>query len=167
MRNNYLLLLVLPLIAVLISCQPPNPNEAKYKAAFIEVNKIMDSGDLDQLDAYIKTDVIDHQLDPSITKTGLDGVKEMFNIYQRVFPDMHTTIHTMAVSGDTLFALATSTGTSTEPYMGMPANQKMSFSYVDIVRFEEGKMAEHWGFVDMAEMMGMMQTNQPMEVTEQ
>ena len=123
--------------------------DSKYKAIFIEVNKIMDNGDLDQLDAYMKADVIDHQMDPSAAETGLEGIKEMLKIFQHVFPDMKTTIHTMAVSGDTLFAFATFSGTTSEPFADMPANHELTYDYVDVVRFEDGMMAEHWGFSDM------------------
>ncbi len=163
MHLKYLSLLFVPLF-VLISCQPQNPNEAKYKAAYVAINEILDQGKIDELDNYIAADAVDHQLDPSITsKTGLDGIKEMFRYYHRIFPDMKTTIHSMAVSGDTLFGYCTSGGTTSEPFMGMPANTETSVNMVDVVVFKGDKMAEHWGFMDMTEAMQMMQSNMPMD----
>jgi len=159
---RYLTLFVIILIAVLMSCQSnhQNPNEAKYKAAYVAVNKIMDSGNADELDAYIAENAIDHQSDPNITnKTGLEGIKDVFRYYHKIFPDLKTTIHSMAVSGDTLFGYITSTGTSAEPFMGMPAGQQQTMNAVDVVVFEGEKMVEHWGFMDMSDVMKMMQSN--------
>lgn len=162
MYKKQLALLLIPIIFVLISCQSNdhNPMEAKYKAAYVAVNKIMDSGNADELDAYIAENAVDHQLDPNITnKTGLEGIKDVFRYYHKIFPDMKTTVHSMAVSGDTLFGYITSTGTSAEPFMGMPAGQQQTMNAVDVVVFEGGKMQEHWGFMDMSDVMKMMQSN--------
>jgi predicted ester cyclase len=162
MYKNVLALLLISAVVVLISCQSNQHNsmEAKYKAAYIAVNKIMDSGNIEELDAYIAADAIDHQMDPSITnKTGLEGIKDVFRYYHKIFPDMKTTVHSMAVSGDTLFGYLSSTGTASEPFMGMPAGQQQTMNAVDVVVFEGGKMKEHWGFMDMADVMMMMQSN--------
>lgn len=160
MHFKYLTLLFVPLL-ILISCQPQNPNEAKYKAAYVAMNNILDQGKIDELDNYIAADAVDHQLDPSITtKTGLAGIKEMFTYYHRIFPNMKTTIHSVAVSGDTLFGYVTSTGTTAEPFMGMPADMETSVNMVDVVVFKGDKMAEHWGFMDMSEAMNMMQSSE-------
>ena len=160
MNKKYFNLLLFPLIIVLSSCQNKQMNEMEdhHKAAAIKIIEVFDSGNLDELDAIIAENSIDHQLDTSMTKkTGLAGTKELFTYFHRVFPDMKTTIHSMAVSGDSVFIHSTSVGTTSEPFMGMPANQKHSISGVDIVRFEGEKAVEHWGFIDIAALSKMMQ----------
>jgi len=162
MYKKLLALLLITTVVIILSCQSNdhNPMEAKYKAAYVAVNGIMDSGNIDELDAYIAEDAIDHQMDPSITtKTGLAGIKEVFKYYHNIFPDMKTTIHSMAVSGDTLFGYISSTGTASEPFMGMPAGTSQTMNAVDVVVFKDDKMVEHWGFMDMADVMMMMQSN--------
>ena len=150
-------------LIILMSCQS-NQMEQKYKATYVAVNGILDSGNIDELDKYIAEDAVDHQLDPNITsKTGLAGVKELFSYYHNVFPDMKTTIHSMAVSGDTLFGYCSSTGTASQPFMGMPAGQQMTLNAVDVVVFKGDKMTEHWGFMDMGDVMKMMQSTMPSE----
>jgi predicted ester cyclase len=89
-------------------------------------------------------------------KTGLAGIKEMFKQHHKIFPDMKATIHSIATSGDLLFAYLTFTGTTSEPYMGMPANHKMSMEAVDLIRFKDGKAVEHWGFTSNEDLMKMM-----------
>ena len=163
MNKKILILLLITTIVVIISCQNhQNPNEAKYKAAYVAVNGIMDSGNADELDAYIAEDAVDHQMDPNITtKTGLAGIKDVFKYYHNIFPDMKTTVHSMAVSGDTLFGYISSTGTTSEPFMGMPAGTSQTMNAVDVVVFKGDKMVEHWGFMDMSDVMKMMQSMMP------
>lgn len=165
MYKKLFALLLITTVVIILSCQNHhNPNEAKYKAAYIAINGIMDSGNADELDAYIAEDAIDHQMDPSITeKTGLAGIKDVFKYYHNIFPDMKTTVHSMAVSGDTLFGYVSSTGTTSEPFMGMPAGTSQTMNAVDVVVFKGDKMVEHWGFMDMSDVMNMMKANMPDE----
>jgi len=163
MYKKLFALLLITTVVIILSCQNHhNPNEAKYKAAYVAVNGIMDNGNTDELDMYIAEDAIDHQTDPSITtKTGLAGIKDVFKYYHNIFPDLKTTVYSMAVSGDTLFGYISSTGTTSEPFMGMPAGTSQTMNAVDVVVFKGDKMAEHWGFMDMADVMKMMQSMMP------
>ena len=163
MYKKQLALFLIPVIVVLTSCQN-NQQDQKRKDVYVAVNKIFDGGNVDELDAYIAEDAIDHQMDPSVTdKTGLAGVKELFKYYHKIFPDMKTIIYSMAVSGDTLFGYISSTGTNAEPFMGMPAGQQQTMNAVDVIVFEGDKIKEHWGFMDMADIMKMMQSSMPDE----
>lgn len=165
MLKKGLILILVSFVFVFISCQSDQQNQMdqKYKAAYAAINEMMDSGNADGLDAYIAQDAVDHQLDTSITtKTGLEGIKEVFRYYHNIFPDLKTTIHSMAVTGDTLFGYCTSVGTASQPFMGMPAGAQMTLNEVDVVVFKGDKMAEHWGFMDMSDVMQMMQQQQHM-----
>jgi predicted ester cyclase len=165
MLKKGLILFLVSFLFVFISCQNNQQNQMdqQYKAAYVAINNIMDSGNADELDAYIAADATDHQIDTSITKkTGLEGIKEVFRYYHNIFPDMKTTIHSMAVAGDTLFGYCTSVGTAAQPFMGMPAGSQMTLNAVDVVVFTGDKMTEHWGFMDMSDAMKMMQQAQMM-----
>jgi predicted ester cyclase len=164
MLKKGLFLFIISLAVVLISCQSSHHNEmeAKYKAAYVAVIQIWDKGNVDDLDAYIAVDAVEHQMDPAITsKTGLEGIKDVFRFYHKIFPDMKTTIYSVAVSGDTLFSYNSSTGTTSEPFMGMPAGQQHTMNGIDVVVFKGDKMSEHWGFMDMGDVMKMMQSMMP------
>ena len=103
---------------------------------------------------------VDHQLDPNITtKTGLEGIKDVFRYYHKIFPDMKTTVHSMAVSGDTLFGYLSSTGQLQNHLWVCLQVQQQTMNAVDVVVFKGDKMEEHWGFMDMADVMKMMQSN--------
>jgi predicted SnoaL-like aldol condensation-catalyzing enzyme len=159
MNKNYLLLFLVPFLALFTSCQVNQKKQMdkEHMDAYVQVNKLIDAGDTDGLDAYLSPDIIDHQVEAAgMFKKGLEGVKEMLSEYHKAMPDMKTTINSIAVSGDTLFGFKTSTGTTAEPFMGMPANQMQTMNMVDIVRFEGNKIAEHWRFIDVADVIKMM-----------
>jgi predicted ester cyclase len=130
---------------------------ADYKMIYNEVLNALTSGNSDVLDKYIAPDFIEHDPSPTMSnKTGLERIKEDFAVYHKIFPDMKAKVHSIAVSGDMLFAHLTFTGTTSEPYMGMPAGHKMTMNTVDIVRFKGDKAAEHWGFTANSDIMNLM-----------
>ena len=160
MYRNLTLAVLVPLMALIASCSNNNnqKNNDARRAAFIQVNKMLDSGNVDSLGNYIKEDAVDHQAEAmGATQSGLAGIKEVFTRLHQVFPDMHSTVQSMAFSGDTMFAMVTSTGTTAQPFMGAPAGEKQTVNNVDVIRWDGDKMAEHWGYTDMTEMMKMQQ----------
>ena len=131
--------------------------DAKYKSMYNDVLNALTSGKTDVLDKYIATDFVEHDPSPTMSdKTGLARIKEDFAAYHKIFPDMKAKVHSVAVDGDYLFAYLTFTGTTSEPYMGMPANHKMTMNSVDVIRFKGDKAVEHWGFTSNEDLMKMM-----------
>jgi predicted ester cyclase len=140
------------------------PTEAKYKMIYNEVLNALTSGKLDMLDKYMTSDFIEHDPSPMMSKkTGIERIKEDFAAYHKIFPDMKSQVHNIAVSGDYLFAYLTFTGTTSELYMGMPANHKTTMNSVDLIRFKGDKAAEHWGFTSDEDIMNMMQQDKMMD----
>ncbi len=140
------------------------PMKAKYKSVYNEALDAMTSGKVDELDKIMTQDMIEHDPSPTMSKkTGIDAVKEVFTYYHKVFPDLKAKVHNTAVSGDYLFAYLTFSGTTSEPYMGMPAGSKIKMNQVDLIRFNGDKIAEHWGFTSNTDMMEMMQKNSSMD----
>ena len=70
-------------------------------------------------------------------------------------PDLRITIEEMIAEGDKVVARYTTTGTQTGDLMGIPATGKqIKTTFFDILRFKDGKIAEHWFESDR---LGMMQ----------
>ena len=131
--------------------------ETKYKMIYNDVLNELISGKTDDLDKYVTSDFIEHDPSPVMSKqTGVERIKEDFAAYHKTFPDMKAKVHSIAVSGDMLFAYLTFTGTTSEPYMGMPAGHQMTMNSVDLIRFKGDKAAEHWGFTSNEDIMKMM-----------
>ena len=166
MYKKYFNLLLLLLIVSLAACQSKQTNEMEehHKAAAVKIIEIFDGGNVDELDDIIGDNAVEHQIDTSITKKqGREAVKETFSYFHKVFPDMKTTIHSIAVSNDTVFIYSTSVGTTAEPFMGMPVNYRHTVSGVDVIRIEGEKAVEHWGFIGFEDMMKTMQSETSME----
>ncbi len=85
----------------------------------------------------------------------IESVRQWFNMLFTAFPDMHST--TLVLFGDENKAVhcIRVEGTHTGMFMGIPATEKRaSWTLIDIVRFADGKMVEHWNETDT---LGMMQ----------
>ena len=162
MHKYFLSLLMLLIIPLFVYGQDMDQgsNDANYKSAYKTVLNALTSGKLDGLDKYVASNMIEHDSSPVMSKkTGIERINDDFAAYHKIFLDMKAEVHGIAVSGDYLFAYITFTGTTSEPYMGMPANQKMTMNQVDLIRFNEGKIAEHWGFTSNEDLMKMMPQN--------
>jgi steroid delta-isomerase-like uncharacterized protein len=169
MKKNYLSLL-LPLLFLIVfsSCQKAGENDTMMSQKKDVVYKAMnafDHGDADALDSLVTPDFVEHQVDTMHTKArGLDAVKEIFHAFHKAIPDLKTTIHAIAVTGDTVMVYNTGAGTLTDTLMGMPpTNSMMSFPGVDVFVVKNGKIAEHWGFADMQAMQAMQQMTMPIQ----
>ena len=166
MYKYFLSLLVLVSMPLLIYGQATDNGsmDAKYKSMYNDVLNALTGGKTDVLDKYISADFIEHDPSPMMSKkTGLARIKEDFAAYHKIFPDMKAKVHSIAVDGDYLFAYLTFTGTTSEPYMGMPAGHQMTMNAVDVIRFKGDKVAEHWGFTANSDIMNMMPKDKMMD----
>ena len=104
------------------------------------------AGDESVLDAFIAGDVIEHQRGNA---PGIDGAKGVSRILHRWMSDFSLTVEDLVVSGDTVWTRNKARGTNTGSVMGfVPTNQHVEVDVIDVGRFEDGKMVEHWGVAD-------------------
>jgi predicted ester cyclase len=55
---------------------------------------------------------------------------------------------------DTVWARITARGTQCGSFMGQPPSERMfAITVIDIARFADGKMVEHWGVPDRSHLM--------------
>ncbi|MBL7938151.1 MAG: ester cyclase [Flavobacteriales bacterium] len=131
-------------------------NEAGVKA----VVEILNTGNMDKIGDHVAENFVDHQQDPSITTTGIQGLKDMIGLVRGAYPDFNQEVISMSTTGDMTFVHFRMKGTNTGPWGVMPATGKaMDVMGVDIMRFENGKAVEHWGYMEEMKMMtqlGMM-----------
>jgi predicted ester cyclase len=70
------------------------------------------------------------------------------------FPDGRPRIEDITAEGDKVWARVVSHATNTGPFMGKPATGKrVSVEIIDICRFADGKLVEHWGLTDRLSLM--------------
>ena len=110
--------------------------------------------DLDTALTLLSPNFVDHS--PTIgLPPGLEGVRIFFTMQFAAFPDSHGTIQDTIADGDKVVCRTTGEGTHQGMFLGMaPTGKHVTWSFIEIWRIANGKLAEHWVEADM---MGMMQ----------
>lgn len=131
-------------------------NEAVCIGCFEKIFAMFGSGDVTGIEDCIAENFTERATPPpGITSTGVQYLKDVIAWNHAAFPDMKMTIISSAVKGDMAYVHYNQKGTNTGA-MGpdMPATGKaIDVNGVDIVRFENGKAVEHWGYWDETKMM--------------
>ncbi|MCZ0978359.1 ester cyclase [Streptomyces diastatochromogenes] len=82
--------------------------------------------------------------------TGAEALKQVWEVLLRAFPDLHVTIEETVAEGDRVVSRNTVTGTHLGEYRGMPPTGKpVSYGEIFVFRFENGRIAEIRGVVDV------------------
>lgn len=127
-----------------------------------KVMKAIETGDSAVINNLIASDAVDH-MGPMGDMKGTDSVRHMLIDMHNHVKDFKMDIIKTAAVDDYIFTLSNMSGTMADGSWGMPAGSKMDDKGVDVVRIKDGKMVEHWGFVDPAAMMKHMQSMPPMD----
>mgnify|MGYP000489446558 CR=1 FL=1 len=107
---------------------------------------VFQNHDFSKLDEIMLDNYIQHNPD---TPQGKAGFKQFFEDMFRAMPDFSYTIKKIIAEGDIVMLYATTTATHLGEWLGNPATgNKLNFDVVDIFRFENGKIAEHWDVAD-------------------
>ena len=117
---------------------------------------VMESGNLALIDELAKDGLVNHEEGFPGQPPGKDGVKFFVNAMRSAFPDLKVKEITPSLSAGNLEAChVILTGTHRGELVGIPPTGKhVEFDSTDIIRVEDGKVAEHWGTTDN---MGLMQ----------
>ncbi|MBN1530557.1 MAG: ester cyclase [Thermoleophilaceae bacterium] len=115
---------------------------------------VMVGGDLGALDEILTADFVDHEEGPPGTPDGIEGVRFFVTTFREAFPDLQVSMDDVIESGDRVVVRATMHGTQTGDLMGVPASgNRVELEMIDIVRVQDGRVAEHWGTTDNLSLM--------------
>jgi len=99
---------------------------------------------LDLIDDFVAPDYVDHT-----NKVDREGLKQLFAMGLKGFPDWHEIIEDIIAEGDKVWVRIAYTGTHTGEFMGLgPTGNKITTMAVDIYRIVNGKLAEYWNVTD-------------------
>jgi steroid delta-isomerase-like uncharacterized protein len=131
--------------------------ETTNKATFRRFHEVMNTGDAEliakAIEAVVEPDVLIRTPLP-VEATGMQGLKEVWAMLLRAFPDLRLTVEDLIAEGDKVVGRTTVTGTHRGEYMGLPATGKtVTYNEIFIFRFVNGRIAETWGVVDVASQM--------------
>ena len=128
---------------------------AELFRTFIE--KGFGEGDITVFDKYASEDFIEHQ--DGFVPPNAEGVKKSITSLHKAFPDFSLTIEDMIVKDDMIWGRMTGRGTHKGQFGPLsPTGKKFEITVIDIMRFKDGALVEHWGVPDrlgMMEQLGM------------
>ena len=122
--------------------------------------EVINQGNLELAGQYIVEEAKENE---EINESGLENLKQFYRGFRAAFPDLKFTIKEMIAEGDKVAVRMIISGThnGTGNFMGfVPNGGKLKIEGIDIIRFEDGMMVEHWGKADY---LGMLeQLDQPL-----
>ncbi|HUR11104.1 MAG TPA: ester cyclase [Flavitalea sp.] len=127
-----------------------SPMQKNLAASHI-VNKAFETGDASQIDSAVASDFVDHTDRGDV---GRDSLKAFISSMKKDFPDMKMEVIKELADSEYVFSLMRFTGTSNGT-MGMPKGP-YDMKTLEVVRYKDGKAAEHWAYMDAAAMAKMM-----------
>jgi predicted ester cyclase len=124
-------------------------NEAIYRRI---IEEGFNRGNLAVVDELVAPHALEHQRDGG--GDGSEGAKRTINFLRSAFSDFTITIDEVVAVGDKVWARQRGGGTNDGSFFGRPPTGKRAFiDVIDVCRFEDGKMVEHWGVPDQLGMM--------------
>ena len=131
-------------------------SEEKNKQVFCQlIEEGFNNGSLGALDELCTPDFIEHQ--EGIMPPTVKGLKGAILSLRTPFPDLVLTIEEIIASGDKTWARITGRGTHQGIFMGQaPTGKPFAITVIDICRFENNKIAEHWGVADRLSLMAQL-----------
>ncbi len=113
-------------------------------------------------DLRVISAVIDEVVDPDVRNTtplpveatGAEALKQVWAMLLRVFPDLQLSVEELVAEGDTVVSRHTVRGTHRGDYLGLAGTGRpVSYGEMFIFRFENNRIAEISGIVDVAGQM--------------
>jgi steroid delta-isomerase-like uncharacterized protein len=121
-------------------------NKALVRGFYEEV---WNKGNLDVAEEVFASDYVRHDLRPTTAAPGPEGQKQIAAVFRAAFPDLRFDVEIVLGDGEYVAARWTASGTHTGSWGDVePTGQFVTFSGVNIFRFEQGLVAEIWNHRD-------------------
>ncbi len=121
--------------------------EARNEAAF---RRLIEEGfsrrDTAVVDELFADDFVEHQ--SGIEPPGREGVRLAIAFLHRAFPDLQVSVEDLTADGDRVWARLLARGTHEGNGFGEATGRTIVIDIMDVCRFRDGLIAEHWGVPD-------------------
>lgn len=117
--------------------------------------EVLEGGNLDLIDELSADDYVDHEEGLPGQPPGKEGVRYFVNAMRAAFPDIKVaSLEPYLADGNMEACHVVLTGTHQGEMAGVaPTGKSVEFDGTDIIRVEDGKVAEHWGTTDNLRLM--------------
>jgi predicted ester cyclase len=104
-------------------------------------------GNITVFDKHSSQDFVEHQY--GFSPPNVEGVKRAIQSLHKAFSDFSMVIEDLVVYDDKVWGRMTARGIQMGQFGPMPpTGKKIEITVIDIMRFKEGKLFEHWGVPD-------------------
>jgi steroid delta-isomerase-like uncharacterized protein len=143
-----------------LGVQPPSKaTEANKMLLRRFYEEIFDQGNLSAAEELVAPTFVDHvpQPLPGQPTSGSHAVTWLATQFRMAIPDVQVTVDELLASGDKVLARVTWNGTHTGSFMGIdPTGKHFKVKGIDLVRIDDGKIVEHWGQIDVLDIIGQL-----------
>jgi|KBSSwiS6_1023812.scaffolds.fasta_scaffold77455_1 Uncharacterized protein conserved in bacteria len=119
------------------------------------INEAFRTGDASKIDSVVSPEYIDHS-DRGDMK-GIDSLKAGIKWTRENMKDMKMEVRRQWADNDYVSSWMRFTGTNNTPMPGFPAGP-YDWNTIELMRYKDGKLVEHWGFMEIQSVMKMMQS---------
>lgn len=154
--------------AMSFGCAPAGDEEKNTATMKRFYDEVMSKGNLKVIDELVADNFIDHLgRDPRMS-AGKASWHQGMAMTRTAFPDLQVTLEDLIAKGDKVWAYIVMRGTHKGDFMGMkPTGKEIEINGIDIFRFVNGKVVEHWGMKDGLAMMQQLEAMEWREPTKQ
>jgi steroid delta-isomerase-like uncharacterized protein len=112
-------------------------------------DEVWNRGNTDFAHEVFAEDYVRHDLRPTEALPGPAGQKKIADDFRTAFPDLEFAVDLIIGEEDFVVGRWTASGTQLGPWGTLePTGRRVTFSAVNIFRFEDGKVAEIWNHRD-------------------
>ena len=158
MRNwiGVVLLAALPLMASASERSAAAGNEAAVREYF---DHVWSKGEIERLDHLLAPAYVNHTPSFGRPPPGPEGLKPIVVALRAAFPDLHYTIEDIIATPDHVVARVRMQGTHLGPLGDLqPTGRSIDVLQINIERFENGRIVEHWRVTDELALMKQLGT---------
>ncbi len=112
------------------------------------VEEVQQKGRLELIDTLVHADYHNHTAEPGQGKDR-EGVRATMAAMHAAFSDLTVRVLHCVGNGDLVATHKTFRARHTGPWFGVPpSGNQVEFRVMDLVRYRDGQMAEHWAVAD-------------------
>ncbi len=108
-------------------------------------------GDTAIVDELCADDFVEHQ--DGIEPKDREGLKGAIRFLHALAPDLELKVEDTVVRGDKVWGRMRAWGTHGGRVLGGPTGRPFEITVMDVCRFRDGKIVEHWGVADRLSQM--------------
>lgn len=120
-----------------------------------QVYKGFSSGDFSAFEKMVASDAVDHGMGEKDV-VGKDSIEKDLKEMNSQFKDLKFEILSESADSNYTMTMVRMTGTSNDAKTGFPAGSAVDNTSVDVLKWTDGKVTEHWVYMDSRDVMKMM-----------